>query len=325
MKKLALIVLLAVVASRVLADRGKHHHPNAPHSTTNLTTWFDDDPPAPPPVLPAPRPAEEPAPGIRTVPWRGGETPTANRTPDARGGDSKFLIKPAPEFAPAVPAPPGRASRSKRRATVTPNPPAPSKVAPPWFPKSDWEEEGLARPDAAGVRILLGRLSASEERARLDLRKTVNHEISDWLAADVAMTWTPPQKLVDRMVLGTYVQTVNQSFAPKPGEITPEVPGSSGEIVPELNEVYTLYRAGQKLDFSATRRAGFVEAYQRDVASLRMRKFGSVIAVVLALLAVTSFYVRADEATKGYYTNRLRALATLGLGAAGAVAYHYWA
>ncbi len=179
-------------------------------------------------------------------------------------------------------------------------------MAPPWFPKSEWEEEGLARPDAAGVRVLLGRLSASEDRARLDLRKTVNHEIADWLAADIPMTWTPPQKLVDRMMLGTYVQTVTRSFGPKPGELTAEVPGTERCIARSSTTCTPLYRAGQKLDFSATRRAEFVEAYQRDVASLRMRKSGSVIAVVLACLAVISLYVRADEATKGYYTNRLR-------------------
>jgi hypothetical protein len=93
----------------------------------------------------------------------------------------------------------------------------------------------------------------------------------------------------------------------------------------ELEDVFTLYRAGQKLDFSEGRRAEFVRRYHRDVASERMRRSGAVLAVVLASLALFSAYVRTDEATKGYYTNRLRALAVAGLGTAGAVAYHYWA
>ena len=44
-------------------------------------------------------------------------------------------------------------------------------------------------------------------------------------------------------------------------------------------------------------------------------------AFVLVCLAAVSGYIRADEATKGYYTNRLRMLAAAGVGAAGVVIY----
>ena len=48
---------------------------------------------------------------------------------------------------------------------------------------------------------------------------------------------------------------------------------------------------------------------------------GGALAFVLICLAAVSGYIRADEATKGYYTNRLRMLAAAGVGAAGVVIY----
>ena len=48
-----------------------------------------------------------------------------------------------------------------------------------------------------------------------------------------------------------------------------------------------------------------------------MQRLGGGLAVALAGLAVLTGYIRTDEATKGYYTNRLRLAAAAGLGAAG--------
>ena len=295
MKKLALIVLLAVVASRLLADR--EDRPDRPaHPHPSVVSWVvGDDSPAPP------RPPELP-PAINIVPWHGG----------------------APDGAPA----PKRGPKARRRGPTSPaaSDPAPAPgVVPAWFPKGEWEEEDLARPNPAGMRVLVGRLSASPERARADLRKTVGREIGDWLAADVPPTWTPPQKLVDRMTAGSYVRSELRTLGGNPAPVAATPADATTPSIPELDEPQVFYRAGQKLDFSDNRRDQFVEAYRRDVASARMKKSGSLLAVVLAGLLAVSLYVRADEATKGYYTNRLRALAAVGLGAAGAVAYRYWA
>jgi len=49
---------------------------------------------------------------------------------------------------------------------------------------------------------------------------------------------------------------------------------------------------------------------------------GGGLAFLLTCLGVLSGYIRADEATKGYYTNRLRLLAAAGTGAAGMAIYH---
>ncbi len=49
----------------------------------------------------------------------------------------------------------------------------------------------------------------------------------------------------------------------------------------------------------------------------RLVPLGALLAFVLACLAAVSGYIKADEATKGYYTTRLRLAAAAGVGAAG--------
>jgi hypothetical protein len=49
---------------------------------------------------------------------------------------------------------------------------------------------------------------------------------------------------------------------------------------------------------------------------------GATLVFILICLAAVSGYIRADEATKGYYTNRLRMLAAAGVGASGVIIYH---
>ena len=269
MKRFVMIVLMALIASRVLSARDHRRDSRPAERPSIIKALFQDDP--------APAPPEPPQP------------------PRARRSSRE------------------RANRVTPALALTTNP----QVAPAWFPKSAWEEEAAAHPDPVGVRVLVGRLSVSEDRARLDLHKMVNHEIADWLAADIPMTWTPPNRLVDEMVQGNHVQTVTRTIGPRSGS-------AATETLANLDDLHTFFRAGQKLDFSEGKKSRFIERYHRDVASDRMRKTGAILAVVLASLALFSAYVRTDEATKGYYTNRLRTVGMVGLGTAGAVAYHYW-
>ncbi len=102
---------------------------------------------------------------------------------------------------------------------------------------------------------------------------------------------------------------------------TQPVAESLGDLSTDLDDLYTLYRAGARLDFSPARRAQVVALYEHDLVRERMLKGGGVLAFVLFVLAVLAGYIRADESTKGYYTNRLRMLAAAGVGAAGVVAY----
>ena len=192
---------------------------------------------------------------------------------------------------------------------------------PSWFPKSEIEEEARARADASGNRVLIGRLSASEDRARQDLRKVVDREVADWLAADVPPTWKPPAPAIEAMVQGAYVQQVIRSLKPATGESAPQAAAPSTADVPGLDDFYTLHRAGQLIDFSAARRARLVQMYHHDLATWRMQKLGGGLALALIGLVTMAGYIRADEATKGYYTNRLRLAVAAGLGVAGVAAY----
>ncbi len=83
----------------------------------------------------------------------------------------------------------------------------------------------------------------------------------------------------------------------------------------------TLYVAKLRVDVSPERRMIFVESYKRQLVHQRMVLLGGALGFVLISLAAISGYIRADEATKGYYTNRLRLLAAGGVGAAGVLIY----
>jgi len=275
MKKLALMIVLAVVASRLLAVS-----PDRPDRDATRALMADLD----------------------------------HRVSDR-------LVRLTTDAPPEPPAPP-KPPKPPRGRRVRPIAPAMAKstAMPAWFPRTELEEEEKARPDSSGSRVLVGRLSASEDRAMLDLRKTLEREVADWIAADVPPSWKPSPAVLDRMILGTYIQPVTRSIKPTP--VPTEAGAEAASVAPDdLDTVYTLYRAGQKLDFSTGRRAQVVETYRREVASWRMKRLGGGIAAALACLVALTTYIRTDEATKGYYTNRLRLLAAAGLGAAGVGAY----
>ena len=90
-------------------------------------------------------------------------------------------------------------------------------------------------------------------------------------------------------------------------------------IPPDLT--VALYTAELTADFSPQRRAQLVEAYDHDLVRHRLTTLAAVLGFVLVCLAALSGYIRADEATKGYYTNRLRMLTAAGVGAAGVIVY----
>ena len=65
-----------------------------------------------------------------------------------------------------------------------------------------------------------------------------------------------------------------------------------------------------------------VQTYRHQEILKRLLIIGGVLALVLVVLSAISGYIKADEATKGYYTNRLRVAAAAGVAAAGAIIYH---
>jgi len=314
MKKLALVILLAVAASWLLSES-------------------PGPPPPPPPAMEvyktalAPWRAEAPSPpeSIPTVPWHQADPARPKRTSPIRPTrpappwfPKSEIEESPPDSIPTVPWRQADPARPKRTSPIRP-----TRPAPPWFPKSEIEEEARARPDAAGSRVLIGRLSASEDRARQDLRKTLEREVADWTAADVPPTWKLPAAEVDALMQGAFVQPVTRNFKPAVGDAIPEAASPATPEIPGLDDLYTLYRAGQKVDFSASRKARYVEMYRHELASQRMQRLGGGLAMALACLAVLTGYIRADEATRGYYSNRLRLASLAGLGAAGAAAYRF--
>ena len=94
------------------------------------------------------------------------------------------------------------------------------------------------------------------------------------------------------------------------------------EVHPIVKHYGTVYEATLQTDFSSNTRGA-----DRRCPSARGRSHGGWLTLggglgfVLICLAALAGYIRADEATKGYYTHWLRALAAAGVGAAGVVIY----
>ena len=167
---------------------------------------------------------------------------------------------------------------------------------PPGYHRQFFKDLAEPNPDAREIK---SDLCATTTLAEAGARRNLARAVKDWLAEGrVDPAWTPPRKLVDRMVIGA------PSFEPVK--------------VKELDVV----RATITADFSEHQRREILKVYRRHVGGRRLAILGGGLGVVLVGLAAVSGFIRADEATKGYYTTRLRLLAAAGVGAAGVVAYH---
>jgi hypothetical protein len=143
-----------------------------------------------------------------------------------------------------------------------------------------------------------GRLSATRERAVADARRIMRDALANWLDPEVPRWWTPPAPMLDAMVIGQpQIKSIEKSY---------------GEV----------FEATLTVNTSPERRAALVEVYTRELVERRLVSLAATLAFILICLAVVSGYIRADEATKGYYTNRLRMLAAAGVGASGVILYH---
>jgi len=169
------------------------------------------------------------------------------------------------------------------RRQATPNPKAPPAVASPV-------------PVSSPSDTVTGLISATEERAKADARRKLHDKVVAWLDPQVPGSWSPPPPLLDTMVLETRIKPVVKDYG-------------------------TLYEAELKFDASPGRRAQLIEEYNRELVERRLMTLGGTLAFILVCLGAVSGYIRTDEATKGYYTNRLRILAAAGVGAAGVVIY----
>ncbi len=149
----------------------------------------------------------------------------------------------------------------------------------------------------ANPHTVSGQLSASEERAKADARAALNRRVTEWLDPEVPGSWSPPSRLIDALILETRIKPVVKDYG-------------------------TLYVAEMKVDLSPERRNALGEVYHGEQVRRRLATLGGILGFVLVCLAAISGYIRTDEATKGYYTNRLRMLTAAGVGAGGVIIYH---
>jgi hypothetical protein len=148
------------------------------------------------------------------------------------------------------------------------------------------------------VRIVEGLISATKERAEREARSELEKQLAGWLEPlGVPRSWKPSPRQVDALILGTTIEPVEKPYG-------------------------MLYVAKLRVDASPGRTAELAQTYRRQVVNRRMAALGGALVFVLICLGAVSGYIRADEATKGYYTNRLRMLAAAGVGAAGVAIYH---
>jgi hypothetical protein len=198
-------------------------------------------------------------------------------------------IEPPEPPAPIDPPRPPVAPRAPKplRPAIAPKPPKPSR--PPIAPTP-------LKAERSETLTVTGRLSATETRARNDARARFEEILAERLEPEVPRSWTVPDKTVDRLI----------------NEVS---------VTPRQRDYGTVYEATLKAYFSERARAGIVGAYHRELVQKRLVLLGGLLAFVLVCLGALSGYIRADEATKGYYTTRLRLAAAAGVGAAGVLIY----
>lgn len=211
------------------------------------------------------------------------------------------VAPPAPPKPPVPPAPPKPAkAQNKSNAQQLADVPPPA-----WLPKSEAALQELEKVDDKGSRVLVGKVSASPEKAREELRKALEQEVAKWASPDVPTDWRAPKDVYDAIGGEVYLQPIAQEI----------------ETDPKSPEIYVVYRGIQKADFSDASRARVVEVREQQLVTARLIKLGGGLGFVLICLGCLTGYVRADEATKGYYTNRLRLAAAVGAGVAGTAIY----
>jgi hypothetical protein len=202
--------------------------------------------------------------------------------PGTRVTEARFE-PPAPPAPPAAPKAPKAPRLAKHvRKIKQPKPPKPPVVP--------------TQNEPVELQIVPGRLSATEERARNDARRQLEFVLARRLSPEIPPTWKIPPPLVDGLVR----------------EIT---------ITPRERDYGTVYEAALKVDLSPRMTTRIVRAYHREQVIRRLGVLGGGLAFVLVCLGALSGYIKADEATKGYYTSRLRLAAAVGVGAGGLLLY----
>jgi hypothetical protein len=197
------------------------------------------------------------------------------------------------ENAEGLPVPIVPGSRVTDAQAVPPAPPIPARVRSRIESRS---QPRVVRIAAETTETLDGQISATPERAANQAHEDLRKHITEWLDPEVPHSWKAPEPLIDSIVLNAELETVPHEFGP-------------------------MYVTHLKLDKSPESRGRFIKVYNHEVVGRRLVNLGGSLGFILICLAAVSGYIRADEATKGYYTNRLRMLAAAGVGAGAVLIY----
>ncbi|HEV3164755.1 MAG TPA: hypothetical protein VGZ22_12070 [Isosphaeraceae bacterium] len=196
-----------------------------------------------------------------------------------------------PPMVPTPPLPPAPAAVSVEPAFTFNE----AEATPKWFLADERTEKPTL--ELRGLHSVKGRQSITKERADGDARRQLESVVSDWLRPEVPRTWKAPRRFLDAMIIDRHVEPAEHDYG-------------------------LTYKAGYQVDYSPETRGQIIQAYYREVGTQRMVMLGGLLAFVLVCLAALSGYIRADEATKGYYTNRLRVVTALAVGVAGGALLH---
>jgi hypothetical protein len=166
------------------------------------------------------------------------------------------------------------------------------------------EHADATEPPTKGSRQLaVSDWMVTAEAAEDNLSTQIERHVSDWLAeVGIDRGWTPPAVLVKNLIAGK-----------------PDVESEARDYAPDG----VMYRARVPLALSTAQRQAFLREYHRHLAGQRLGLLGGVLIFVLTCLATVVGYIRADEATKGYYTGRLRLVAAAAMGTAGVILYQW--
>ncbi len=144
-------------------------------------------------------------------------------------------------------------------------------------------------------RTVRGLPMATIPRARDSAKEQLDLALRDWLRPmGLPTSWRPPAEVVDRIVRWDPVETVEHDYG-------------------------TVYIQAIRLDLSDSSRHQLIESFERQEAGRRLLRLGGLLGFILVSLAAVTGYIRADEATRGYYTNHLRLAALASVGASGYV------
>jgi hypothetical protein len=163
-----------------------------------------------------------------------------------------------------------------------------------------WVERGEWMDPPVRYRVATSELWATPERARddaLEQARDVARQFAAESEAAPRSDWRVPLRVVeDELLQNEYIEKVDRTFG-------------------------TMYRAHLLLALSPDKRETVLAEWNRSLAEHRLVQLGGGLGFLLVCLSAWLGYLRLDDATRGYYTPWLVALALGIVAGSGALVY----